>query len=54
MKKILMLGSTGRGTTELLLEAKKRGIYTIITDNLTPEEAPIKLLADEFWNVSTD
>lgn len=53
MEKLLMLGSTGRGTKELLLEAKKRGIYTVITDNLTPEQSPVKLIADEYWMIST-
>ncbi len=53
MEKLLMLGATGRGTKELLLEAKSRGIYTIITDNLPPEEAPVKLIADEYWMIST-
>lgn len=48
-----MLGTTGRGTKELLLEAKSRGIYTIITDNLSVENAPLKLLADEYWMIST-
>lgn len=48
-----MLGTTGRGTKELLLEAKSRGIYTVITDNLPTEEAPLKLLADEYWMIST-
>ena len=42
--KLLMLGTTGRGTKELLLEAKRRGIYTIVTDNLSVEKAPLKLL----------
>ncbi len=51
--KLLMLGTTGRGTKELLLEAKSRGIYTIITDNLSVENAPLKLLADEYWMIST-
>ena len=51
--KLLMLGTTGRGTKELLLEAKKRGIYTIVTDNLSVEKAPLKLLADEYWMIST-
>jgi biotin carboxylase len=54
MEKLLVLGSTGRGTTELLLEAKSRGIYTIITDNLSPEKSPVKLIADECWMISTD
>ncbi len=54
MEKLLMLGSSGRGTTELLLEAKKRGIYTIITDHFAPEKAPVKLIADEYWMISTD
>ena len=53
MEKLLMLGTTGRGTKELLLEAKSRGLYTIITDNLTPEEAPLKKIADEYWMIST-
>lgn len=51
--KLLMLGTTGRGTKELLLEAKRRGIYTIVTDNLSVEKAPLKLLADEYWMIST-
>lgn len=51
--KLLMLGTTGRGTKELLLEAKRRGIYTIVTDNLSVEKAPLKLLADEYWMLST-
>ncbi len=54
MEKLLMLGSTGRGTTELLKEAKSRGIYTIITDNLTVEQAPVKKIADEYWMISTN
>lgn len=53
MKKLLMLGSTGRGTKELLLEAKRRGIYTIITDNLSIEQSPTKKYADESWMIST-
>lgn len=53
MKKMLMLGSTGRGTKELLLEAKRRGIYTIITDNLSEEQSPTKKYADERWKIST-
>lgn len=52
-KKLLMLGSTGRGTKELLLEANKRGIYTIITDNLSIEQSPTKKYADECWMIST-
>lgn len=54
MEKLLVLGSTGRGTTELLLEAKRRGIYTIITDTLSPEQSSVKLIADEYWMISTD
>ena len=53
MIKMLMLGSTGRGTKELLLEAKRRGIYTIITDNLSEEQSPTKKYADESWMIST-
>lgn len=53
MKKLLMLGATSRGIKELFIEAKRRGIYTIATDYLSVEEAPIKLLADEYWMIST-
>lgn len=52
-QKLLMLGSTGRGTKELLLEAKRRGLYTIITDNLSIEQSPTKEYADEYWMIST-
>ena len=53
MDKLLILGSTGRGTTELIKEAKNRGIYTIITDGLSAEQSPVKLIADEYWTIST-
>lgn len=52
--KLLMRGTAGRGTKELLLEAKRRGIYTIVTDNhLSAEKASLKHLADEYWVIGT-
>ncbi len=33
--------------------AKSQGIYTIVTDYLQPEDSRAKLLADEYWMIST-
>lgn len=52
MEKLLMLGSI-LATEELIGYAKRQGIYTIVTDYLEPEESPAKLLADEYWMLST-
>lgn len=53
MQKLLILGSKSRAIIEMIAEAKNRGMYTIITDNNPVEKAPNKLLADEFWMIST-
>lgn len=47
-KKLLILGGAFQHG-KLVTEAKKLGIYTIVTDNLSPEDAPAKQLADEYW-----
>lgn len=52
MKNLLMLG-TAKGSKEILLEAKNRGYYTIVTDYLEPKESRGKLLSDEYWMIST-
>lgn len=51
MKKLLILGGKPIGSCELAEHAKKRGIYTIVTDYL--EDSPAKLIADERWEIST-
>lgn len=51
-KKLLLLGSHF-GSVELVQEAKRMGIYTVVTDYLEPEKSPAKLEADEFWMIST-
>jgi len=51
MKKILFLGNNCH-VDELILLAKKNGLYTIVTDNLSEKESPVKSLADESWNIS--
>ena len=33
--------------------AKRMGVYTIVTDNVPPERSPAKLMADEYWDIST-
>lgn len=53
MEKLLVLGATCRAVTEIINEAKSRGFYTIITDNNPVDRAPVKLLADEYWMIST-
>lgn len=52
MKKLLMLG-TCYGTMEMLSYAKKKGIYTIVTDYLEPEKSVGKLVSDEYWMINS-
>lgn len=49
-KKLLILGSD-YGSLEIVKRAKKRGIYTIVTD--TMDTSPTKEEADESWHIST-
>ena len=52
MKKLLMLG-TSKASCEMIEYAKSQGIYTIVTDYLAPEKSKAKLIADEYWMIST-
>lgn len=52
MKNILFLG-TSFGSCELVEDAKKRGLHTIVTDYNPPERSAAKRIADETWDVST-
>lgn len=52
MKKLLFMGADF-GTRDLIKCAKRRGIYTIVTDNLAAEKSPAKLMSDEYWMIST-
>lgn len=47
-KKLLILGGAFQHS-KLVKEAKRLGIYTIVTDNLQPKDSPAKTEADEFW-----
>ena len=47
-----MLG-TSKGSVEMLEYAKSQGIYTIVTDYLTPEFSKGKQIADEYWMINT-
>lgn len=47
-KKLLILGGAFQHC-KLVNEAKAHGIYTIVTDNLAPEDSPSKQIADEYW-----
>ena len=51
MKKLLLLGNNCH-VDELIKHAKERGVYTIVTDNLSLEQSPVKAMADEAWNLS--
>lgn len=51
-KKILMLGSN-YGSVDLVLQAKKMGLYVIAADWLETDASPIKQVADESWLIST-
>lgn len=51
-KKLLILGGY-QTEIEIINEAKRLGVYTIVTDNHTNwSEAPAKLVADEAWDIS--
>ena len=47
-KKLLVLGGAFQHS-KVVEEAKRLGIYTIVTDNLAPSDAPAKQIADEYW-----
>lgn len=47
-KKLLILGGAFQHS-KLIEEAKGLGVYTIVTDNLPPENSPGKQIADEYW-----
>ena len=50
MKKLLLLGNNYH-VDALIRCAQKRGVYVIVTDNLPAEKSPVKLLADEAWDI---
>ncbi len=52
MKTILFFGST-YGNNEAIRYAKSLGVRTIVTDYLAPEQSKDKLVADEYWMIST-
>lgn len=52
MKKLLILG-TSTGTREIIDYAKSKGIYTIVTDDRSPEVSYAKKWADEYWMINT-
>lgn len=52
MKKLLILGSS-TATKEIIEYAKKNNIYTIVTDDRTPEISYAKKWADEYWMINT-
>ncbi|MBO4679612.1 MAG: ATP-grasp domain-containing protein [Lachnospiraceae bacterium] len=51
MKKLLLLGDNTHSDC-LIKFAKERGVYTIATDNKSVEDSPVKLMADEYWDIS--
>ena len=53
MSKLLMLG-TSAISVEMINYAKSQGVYTIVTDYFSPEKSKAKLVADEYWQISTN
>ncbi len=47
-KKLLILAGADVHV-KVVNAAKELGVYTIVTDYLSPQESPAKLIADEFW-----
>ncbi|WP_353894439.1 ATP-grasp domain-containing protein [Proteinivorax hydrogeniformans] len=52
-KKLLVLGGKPASSYEIVQYAKKKGVYTIVTDFLPKEKSGAKQIADECWDVST-
>lgn len=52
-KKLLVMGGRPAATLDIIRIAKKLNIYTIVTDNLKPEDSPAKAMSDEAWMIST-
>lgn len=52
MKKLLMLG-TSMMSCEMVRYAQSKGIYTIVTDYLSPEKSIAKQISDEYWMINT-
>lgn len=52
MKKLLILG-TSTGTREIINYAREKGVYTIVTDDRSPEVSMAKMWADEYWMINT-
>jgi len=52
-KKLLVLGGSTIGCTEITEYANSVGIYTIVADYLEPENSSAKRIASEHWKVST-
>lgn len=52
-KKLLILAGNDLHM-KIVSAAKDLGVYTIVTDYLPVEQSPAKLIADEYWNISTD
>ena len=50
-KKLLFLGGSAI-MADPVIQAKKMGIYTIVTDLHDMEKAPAKRVADEYWDIS--
>ncbi len=53
-KKILILGGKPIGSVEFTMRCKQRGYHTIVTDYLSCDMSPAKLIADEVWDISTN
>lgn len=50
-KRLLVLGSTSN-IAGIVKKAKNMGVYVIVTDNKNLDNAPAKLLADKYYNIS--
>lgn len=53
MEKVLVLGGRPIGSLELVAKLKELGYYVIVTDYLDSVHSPAKLIADEYWDIST-
>ena len=50
-KKLLILGGNSL-SLDIVKQANKMGIYTIVTDWNSTKDSPAKLYASEYWDIS--
>lgn len=52
-KKLLVLGGNNM-SKEIVRKAQELGVHTTVTDWYDTQRSPVKLMADDYWNISIE